>query len=136
MGVLSSLALLALPLMKRPASPDVELTRLQAKINELERKLEDVERDRDGWRDIAMRWRARAERTTEFHAAQQLQAQMQLQHAHLNQQVAAQNFYGQGLPQMLGAQNFHQGLFGQVAQTQWPDCTCVPGRSALLRGDN
>jgi len=125
-----------------------EFTRLQARVDDLERELEHVRGDIDGWREIAHAWRDRADAahrvrqqehaqaalgyhqvTEEMRQRMMLQSQAQQQLAQQNQslgQQALQNqFYGQELGQL--------GVFGNQ---QIPYCNCVPGRGGFLRGDN
>jgi len=108
---------------------------LQARVAELEGELDAVRR---AWRE-AETWRreqqAVAQQPLQVHQITEdmrqrmmLQAQAQAQQAQMQQNhgLAAQQFYGQGLGQILGAQ----------AQNDWPYCNCVPGRGGFLRGDN
>jgi septal ring factor EnvC (AmiA/AmiB activator) len=139
---------------------DVEITRLQAKLDKLEHEFEDINRELDQTildlttsRIEADRWRALAERREEQQRpagpdfgvhqiteemrlrlqaqfqAQQLMAMAQSQQASMNAQqaqhhqgLAQQNFYGEGLPQMLGQ---------QAQALEW--CNCVPARHDMFR---
>jgi hypothetical protein len=112
MSIASTLALMVTAFVK-PDSPDVEITRLKAQIDNLERQLADIRRDCDSWMDIAQHWRGRYELMhcnvrTQQAVAQQAQAQYLAQQQHLAQQVGFQ---------LEGA-----GLF----------CNCVPARHDVL----
>ena len=125
-----------IPLAKSKTSKSSGIERvaeLQARVDELERELDAVRR---AWRE-AETWRQQAvaqqplqvhQITEDMRQRMMLQAQAQAQQAQMQQNhgLAAQQFYGQGLGQILGAQ----------AQNDWPYCNCVPGRGGFLRGDN
>jgi chromosome segregation ATPase len=108
----------------RPQSTDVEITKLKAQIDELERKLESVRRDRDGWMDIAQRWRARYEtmQPNEEIARAQLQAQQLMAMA---QQAQQSPYYNQGAVQQIGS---------QLAGAYEGFCNCVPARHDAFMG--
>jgi len=129
MGLMSTLALLAIPLTKRtiPSSPptiDPQIAALKGRITELEtavkdlnRKLDNVERDnlhlrrdRDHWYTI-----------------------IQLQRAQQSPDYSALLGFQNGRPSAL---NLYQQYMNPNAQNQhslWHNCTCVPGRSAAFR---
>lgn len=95
-------------------------------VSELEAKLDDLRRDRDDWRRMAEAWRGHMLR--ESPPAQNAALQQQNLMAQYHQQAAmnAQNFYGQGLGQMLGLAQ---------AQALGDFCNCVPARHDMfLRG--
>ena len=123
MTLSSILALLAMvPLARRSpsqSSDDKRVAELQARVDDLERELE-VAR-------AALRPLPYHQITEDMRQCMMLQSQAQQQQlAQQSQALAAQQFYGQGLGQILGAQ----------AQGNWPYCNCVPGRGGFLRGDN
>jgi len=166
MGLMSTLALLAMiPVAKRQTSsdssskellssikPNAEIAELKARIDDLERQLEHVRGDIDGWREIAHAWRDRADAahrlrqqdhaqaamnplpyhqiTEEMRQRMMLQSQAHAQQAQVqqNRALAQQQLNFQGLGQALGEQS--------GAQNNWPYCNCVPGRGGFLRGDN
>jgi hypothetical protein len=129
---------------------DVEITRLQTKVDDLESRLEDVNREldqtildlttkrieADRWRALVERYQGREEQqrpagpnfgvhqiTEEMRLRMQAQFQaQQLMAMAQSQQLAQQNFYGEGLPQMLGA---------QAQALEW--CNCVPARHDMFR---
>ena len=155
MGLMSTLALLALPLLKRPELADknlpatldpriienaalkAELTELKAQIDDLKGRLDAEEsahmwtrRDRDYWYEDAGRWQvhARAQQPLNYGPL------FGLQNPHPAQQ-ANQAQLLQAYSQMQSAQQFA----AQNQQSSWHDCTCVPGRAAafgVLRGDD
>ena len=155
MSVLTTLALMTSAVVAKLREPpvDVEITRLQAKVDDLDRQLTNFERDLAIARLQADRWRALAERREEqqrpagpdfgvhqiteemrlrlqaqFQAqqlmamAQSQQANMNMQQAQYHQGLAQQNFYGEGLPQMLGQ---------QAQALEW--CNCVPARHDMFK---
>ena len=155
MSVLTTLALMTSAVVAKLREPpvDVEITRLQAKVDDLDRQLTNFERDLAIARLQADRWRALAERREEQQRpagpdfgvhqiteemrlrlqaqfqAQQLMAMAQSQQANMNAQqaqhhqgLAQQNFYGEGLPQMLGQ---------QAQALEW--CNCVPARHDMFK---
>jgi SLT domain-containing protein len=114
---------------------DVEITRLQAKVDDLNRQLTNFERDLAIARLQADRWRALVERREEQRVSeemlraqtqtQQLMAMAYQQQANINAQQAQQ---GQALAQ----QNYFQGNLGSQAQAlEW--CNCVPARHDMFR---
>ena len=153
MGLMSTLALLALPLLKRPelasknlpatldpriienAALKAELTELKAQIDDLKGRLDAEEgahrwtrRDRDYWYEDAALWRtrARAQQPPDYGPL------FGLQQPHLAQQA------NQQLLQAYSQMQSVQALRAQTQQSSWHDCTCVPGRAAafgVLRGD-
>lgn len=169
MGVASILALLAVvPIARRKTSSDsssTEIAELQARIDDLERQLENIRGDIDGWREIAHAWRDRADEahrlrqqdhaqaalqpllhhqiTEEMRQRMMLQAQAQVQQAHAQQNQALaqqqqhfQNPFNQGLVNQGLGQLGQLGEQRGLAQNDWPYCNCVPGRVGFLRGEN
>jgi hypothetical protein len=160
MTLTSILALLTLPLLKRPelaskklpatldpriienAALKAELTELKAQINDLKGRLDAEQsahmwtrRDRDYWYEDAGRWqahaRARAQQPPNYGAMLGFQQQHPAQQ--VNQHTQAQLL--QAYSQMQSAQQFA----AQNQQSSWHDCTCVPGRAAafgVLREDD
>jgi len=151
MSVLTTLAFMTSAVVAKLREPpvDVEITRLQAKVDDLDRQLTNFERDLAIARLQADRWRALAERREEQQRpagpdfgvhqiteemrlrlqaqfqAQQLMAMAQSQQANMNMQQAQ---YHQGLAQ----QNYFQGNLGAQAQAlEW--CNCVPARHDMFR---
>jgi hypothetical protein len=112
-------------------SEEKRIAALEARIAELEG---DVERANIQYRrdqDLIDRWRTRAfyaearigSAFTQEQAAAALQQQANLaQQYNAQQAMNAQNVYGQGLGQMLGAQ--------QLSPLEW--CNCVPARHDLF----
>jgi hypothetical protein len=115
------------------------LAEVEAENARLIAKLAEVEAERDIWRDFAnmaqiadrrviveATWRAWQHHVTdEMRQRMMLQAQAQNQQFAVQQAMQQRSDYQQGLSQMNVPTPF-----------MWHDCTCVPGRSALLRGDN
>jgi hypothetical protein len=97
---MSLLSLLVAAVIAKPR--DAEIVALKADID-------DLKRERDGWRGIAIRYRDMVRPDV---------ARAQAQTAQLMQQAAAQQCY-----QALNALN---------AATPWWECTCVPARHDLL----
>jgi len=124
MGLMSSLALAIIPLLKRPSEPDPR----DAEIEALKRELE-AERARTAdWERLAHRWRARYEQA--INPALEREVAAQLCHQIMLNQAMAQSsaMQAQNLQAYagLGAQQSFQGF-----------CNCVPGRQdALLGGVN
>lgn len=140
MGLMSTLALLALPLLKRPQAENAslasisttlvdecnalkaELTELKAQINDLKGRLDAEQsahmwtrRDRDYWYEDAGRWQAHARAWQPLNYGPLFgfqQSQALAQQAQQAQQALAQSPF-----QQLQA---------------WHDCTCVPGRAAAF----
>jgi|HubBroStandDraft_6_1064221.scaffolds.fasta_scaffold01938_6 hypothetical protein len=161
MSVLTTLALMtsAVVAKLRESPVDVEITRLQAKVDDLNRQLTNFERDltiariqADRWRALVERYQGREEQqrpagpdfTTEEmrsrlqaqYQAQQLMAMAQSQQANINAQqtqqhqaLAQQNYFQGGLQSLE-----HQvgvGALGSQAQTlEW--CNCVPARHDMF----
>jgi hypothetical protein len=151
MSVLTTLALMtgAVVAKLRPVNADVEITRLQAKLDELNSKLSDFERDlaisrlqADRWRALVERYQGREEqqrpagpdfrahqemreRLQAHYQAQQLMAMAQAQQMNMNAQQAQHH---QGLAQ----QNYFQGNLGAQAQTTLEWCNCVPARHDMF----
>jgi chromosome segregation ATPase len=138
MSVLTTLALMATAVVAKVHKPlvntDVEITKLKAQVDDLERRLKNLQGDLDGWMDIAQRWRARyeARRSDE---AEILQAQAQAQHLMaIVQRQQAQYAQSQQHHQGLAQQNYFQVGLGQAQALEW--CNCVPARHDMfLRGD-
>jgi chromosome segregation ATPase len=129
MSILSTLALMVSGFVAktRQVDPrDTEIAELKAKIDDLNRQLNSVRDDRDGWMRMAEAWRARY--YGQDSAMQQIaQAQQQAQQLmDYRQQAAA-----------------YQGQLGQLSQhAAYQDqqfegfCNCVPARHDLLLGAN
>jgi hypothetical protein len=135
MSVLTTLALMTSAVVAKLREPpvDVEITRLQAKVDDLNRQLTNFERDLAIARLQADRWRALVERREAQQRAagpnfgvcvseEMLRAQAQMQ------QLMAMAQHHQGLAQ----QNYSQGNLGAQAQAlEW--CNCVPARHDMFR---
>lgn len=112
MSIVSTLALMATAVVARIKPPDV--TRLQAKVD-------DLTRERDEWRSMAESWRQRAYQNV---ASVQSQQAMQAQHA---QYLNAQS------PEQLRMQAQMSNLMNQLdAFVDGAFCNCVPGRHQVL----
>ena len=159
MSILTTLALMTSAVVAKLVNPDVEITRLQAKIDDLEGQLTEAKtvavvlgRERDQLRVLVERYQGREDQqrpagpdfsvhqiTEEMRLRLQAQYQMrQLQAMAQSQQalqmLAQQNFYGEGIPQMLGLQ--HNQLGAQLAGAHEGFCNCVPARHDMfLRRD-
>ena len=127
MSLLASLAY-AITAAVRPRVRDAEVAALQAQVDDLRRQLDEVlprvERQRDDWQALAMRYR------DELHAGtppQAAQAYFQMPQANMQaHQLAMQN--GPMIGQQLGMQGFGQQLDEYVRN-------CTPGRHELfMRG--
>jgi hypothetical protein len=144
MGILTILALMTSAVVAKPRSPDAELTRLQTRVDELERELKDIGRSVTALRLETDRWQALVERQMlagpdfgPHHITEEMRLRMQAQH----QQLAQQTQYNQGLQmamqnQALQAQHgiadpgHRHGLLGFEGF-----CNCVPARHDMfLRG--
>ena len=119
---------------------DSETKKLKAELTESQAEVDRLRREILRWMDIAQSWRERAEaRAMPMHRIseqmrQRAEAQLQTQAQQANQTME-QNFYQDG--QYLQSNFFSQAQQSALGQgSVWLDCTCVPGRSALLRGDN
>ena len=135
MGLMSTLALLSLPLLKRtqelsPATDETvalkrRVAELQAKVDELNGKLDDATRDAAVARREATYWHeiVRIHRDLRDHWYQaELMRGFQQAQAHAQSQA-------------LSPYQQQSNLNAQNAQNQlsvWHDCTCVPGRSAAF----
>ena len=143
MSLLTSLAY-AITVAVRPRVRDAEVAALQAQVDDLRREINEVlprvERQRDDWQALAMRYR------DELHAGTppqrhfideemrlRMQAQMQAAQANQAQAQAQQHQYlmlqnGPMIGQQLGMQGFGQQLDEYVRN-------CTPGRHELfMRG--
>jgi hypothetical protein len=124
MSILSTLALMVSGFVAktRQIDPrDTEIAELKAKIDDLNRQLNSVRDDRDGWMRMAEAWRARY--YGQDSAMQQIaQAQQQAQQLmDYGQQAAAyQGQLGQLQTQQLQSQQF-RGF-----------CNCVPARHDMF----
>jgi hypothetical protein len=150
MSVLTTLALMSTALVaKLRPNPDVENTRLQARVDDLERQLDEAKavavrlgRERDTLREMLSRWQGRAEQQVPagpnfmpVHQINEATRQHMMMQAQAQQQSA--------LAQMNG-QNFNQDIFGQQALGQYSQeqalqddamfCNCVPARHDMFTG--
>ena len=136
MGLLSSLALSLIPLLRRDSSTtptaipiDSETTRLEAEVERLRVENDRLRVDILMWMDLAEDWRRRAESPPQvpYRQYQALQNQAFLNQA-LNQ--ARTVYQQQYLNVQIGGQNVRRG--------EWYHCDCTPryGRAGFLRGDN
>jgi len=155
MSILTTLALMTSAVVAKLVNPDVEMTRLQAKIDDLEGQLTEAKtvavvlgRERDQLRVLVERYQGREDQQrpagpdfsvhqiteeTRLRLQAHLQAQqlMAMAQAQCNQaQLAQQNFYGQGIQQMLGLQ--HNQLGSQLAGAHEGFCNCVPARHDMF----
>jgi hypothetical protein len=142
MTILTTLALMTSAVVaKLHESSDVEATRLQAKVDEFERKVADVERDLAALRLECDRWRASdfrppqllartPELDEEFRAQQQTRALM----AYAQQQTQAQQMQAQAQQmQMQMNQQYLGGLAQQSSQGAYEGfCNCVPARHDMF----
>ena len=109
---------------------DSETKRLKAELEESRAEVERLRVELLSWMDLAEAWRKGAEAQCAM-PAHQISEEMRQQ---MMAQAQAQ--------QQWAAMNVQQSLCNQAQQVAlgqgsvWHDCTCVPGRSALLRGDN
>ena len=135
MSILTTIALMAGSFAAKirqikPNPMDVEIARLQVKVNELKAKIDDLDRERDSWYELMQAWRSRyyelrdAPRVTQQRPTpQSLQQDYTVWQAHRAMQC--QN--AQAMQNV-----FHQGLGAQIEQFV---CNCVPARHDLfLRG--
>jgi len=109
-------------------SPDVEITRLKAEVD-------DLTRERDEWREHALAWREQARRVQ---TPESIQRDMAVQEAHRMMQASAEN--QRAYAQQQSAQ-YQQHLAQQQMGLQLSQidsfldgdfCNCVPGRHQLL----
>ena len=137
MGVMSSLALVLIPLLRRDSSTtvpiDSETKRLKAELTESQAEVDRLRREILRWMDIAQSWRERAEaRAMPMHRIneqmrQRAEAQLQTQAQQANQTME-QNFYQDG--QYLQSNFFSQAQQSALGQgSVWLDCTGVPGQA-------
>jgi hypothetical protein len=118
---MSIFALLASAIAARikPESLDVRITRLQAKIDDLNREFDTtlarVTRQRDDWERLAKSYRDM------LHERRDTPQEQHFINEAMRQQIQAQQ------AQMLGAQNFAQALDAFI-------CNCVPARHDAFRG--
>jgi chromosome segregation ATPase len=121
MSIISTLALMITGFVaKQPVKVDprdTEIAQLKAKIDDLNRQLNSVRDDRDGWMRMAEAWRGRYYGSDYAIAQAQQQAQQLMDYG---QQAAA--YQGQLGQQQLQSQQF-EGF-----------CNCVPARHDLLLG--
>jgi hypothetical protein len=151
MGLMSSLALALIPLVRRsgntspPAARLIDLegerdrqyeenVALIIKIAALEHERDEARADAERWEALARSWEARYHEAMNPVLERGILAQQRQQALY---QLAMQQQAQQPTQAQLNAQNFYsQALFGQSQLGVFSgDCTCVPGRSALLRGD-
>ena len=121
---------------------DSETKRLKAELTESRAEVERLRLEVLHWMDLVDTVRRYTPPPLLIHQIseemrQQMQQQM-LTQAQCNQRqaMAAQNFYAQDGQYLSGLGNFSQAQQSSFGQgSVWDDCTCVPGRSALLRGE-
>jgi hypothetical protein len=143
---MSALSLLAfvtgLAAKVRPPSPDVEITKLKARIEELDNQVLGWMRLTESWQQRAENWQRQLQRQTQLTARErydlELQDRAMLLRDLLLRVRAQQGLAQQGLAQqqMAQAQQQPMGLayMGQDAQAMW--CNCVPGRSQVWAASN
>jgi len=122
MSIISTLALMITGFVaKQPIKVDprdAEIAELKAKIDDLNRQLNSVRDDRDGWMRMAEAWRGRYYGSDSAIAQAQQQAQQLMDYG---QQAAA-----------------YQGQLGQLQTQQLQDqrfggfCNCVPARHDMF----
>jgi len=124
MSILSTLALMVggFVTKTRQIDPrDTEIAELKAKIDDLNRQLNDVRDDRDGWMRMAEAWRAR------YYGQDSAMRQI----AQAQQQAQQLMAYGQQAA-------VYQGQLGQLSQQQLQSqqfegfCNCVPARHDMF----
>lgn len=122
MGLLSSLGLLLIPLVSRSRSIpiDSETKRLKAELAVARAEVERLRLELLHWMDFVDTVRRHTPPPAPIHQINEAMRQ------HIEAQMRGMAQYNL---------QTNQGL-GQQPQNAWPHCTCVPGRSALLRGDN
>ena len=138
MSVLTTLALMtsAVVAKLREVDPrDAKIAKLKAKVDDLERQLADVERNRDTWREMAEAWRQRTYQLVEARRPEQQQAQLLQAQAHHQQMQAALAQQAQQAPYFNSLGQNQANLLGQVEQVfqsfeQF--CNCVPARHDLF----
>ena len=158
MSILTTLALVASSVVAKirqaePEPMDVEITRLQARIDgmnasltKLETQIHDLTRERDSWYELTVAWRRRYEtlrdapRITEQRPTPEsiqqtyanLQANQMIQYERCSNAQMAQNAQGLAMQDL-----------AQAMRNAWPTneeldrfvCNCVPARHDLfLRG--
>ena len=136
MGVMSSLALVLIPLLRRDSSTtlpiDSETKRLKAELAEARAEIERLRLDVLHWMDFADTVRRSTPLPAPIHQIneamrQQIEAQMQ-----------AMAQYNSQANQMLAQQApYQQGLGLQAQMQNWHVCNCTPphGRAGYLLGD-
>ena len=131
---MSALSLLAfvtgLAAKVRPPAPDVEITKLKARVKDLDEQVCTWMRLTESWRERAEDWRRRAQLSArerydlELRDRAMLYAYAQQQTAQLGQQGLAQQQMALTAQQPMGL-----AYMGQEAQAMW--CNCVPSRSQV-----
>jgi len=120
MGMLSSLAFVIIPLLKRPSEPPADPR--DAEIEALKRELEAERANTAGWERLAHRWRAVYEHEVAAQVRHQIMMNQAMAQSQAMQAQSAMAYAGL----KLGTQQSFQGF-----------CNCVPGRQdALLGGVN
>jgi hypothetical protein len=146
---MSALSLLAfvtgLAAKVRPPTPDVEITKLKARVEELDNQVRGWMRLTESWRERAEDWRRRAQLTARERYDLELQdramrlhdllLRVRTQQGRAQQGLAQQDLAQQQMAlaqqQIALAQQQPMGLayMGQEAQAMW--CNCVPSRSQM-----
>lgn len=150
MSVLTTLALMTgafVAKIRQSETPDVEITRLQARVDDLERQLDEAKAvavrlgvERDTARMVVERWQGRAEQQVpagpNFMPVHQINEATR-QHMMMQAQAQQQSALAKGQAAM-NAQNLNQGIFGQQALGQYSQeqafCNCVPARHDMFTG--
>jgi hypothetical protein len=146
---MSALSLLAfvtgLAAKVRPPAPDVEITKLKARVKDLDEQVCTWMRLTESWRERAEDWRRRAQLTARERYDLELQdramrlhdllLRVRTQQGRAQQGLAQQDLAQQQMAlaqqQMALAAQQPMGLayMGREAQAMW--CNCVPGRSQV-----
>lgn len=135
MSIVSTLALLATAVAAKirkvkPQPTDVTITRLQTKIDDLNREL-------DEWRDLVLAYRDVLHGQHDTSLAQHYINEAMRQSIHAQMQANSQ--LAQAQMQSAQNQQIQNGfMFGQQMQAEqfsgWHHCNCVPARHDAFRG--
>jgi hypothetical protein len=152
MSALTTLALMTgavVAKLREPFNVDVEITRLQARVDDFERQLTDLERslaesrlEADRWRALVERYQGREEQQrpagpdfSSHHITEEMRLRLQAQHQASQLMAMAQAQQNQLMAQYHQQdppQNAFNGL-GQMTQAQALDwCNCVPARHDMF----